>query len=71
MKFTYTTLILAVLYRCCVSASVDLWSSRLNTRDVAFDIPRNELIDPEELKARLGKTPYNPDERYAGMVGAV
>ncbi|KAK7413533.1 hypothetical protein QQX98_007611 [Neonectria punicea] len=71
MKFTYTTLILAVLYRRCVSATVDLWSSPLNTRDEAFDIPRNELIDPEELKARLGKPPveYNPDERYAGMLG--
>ncbi|KAH7123376.1 hypothetical protein B0J13DRAFT_589225 [Dactylonectria estremocensis] len=69
MKFAYTTLILAVLYRRYVSATVDLWLSPLNTRDEAFDIPRNELIDPEELKARLGKPPveYNPGERYARM----
>ncbi|KAH6996505.1 hypothetical protein BKA56DRAFT_571621 [Ilyonectria sp. MPI-CAGE-AT-0026] len=66
MKLTYTTLILAVLFRCSTSASVDMWSSPLSSRDV----PRHEPIDPDELKARLGKTPaeYNPDERHSGMV---
>ncbi|KAF7539746.1 hypothetical protein G7Z17_g12352 [Cylindrodendrum hubeiense] len=66
MKFTYTTLVLAALARRCISASVDMWSSPITARDV----PRHELIDPEELKARLGKTPaeYNPDQRHAGMV---
>ncbi|KAH7160304.1 hypothetical protein B0J13DRAFT_540934 [Dactylonectria estremocensis] len=65
MKLTCTTLVLAVLCHSCISASVDLWS-----RSRPLNIPRNELIDPEEIKARLGKTPaeYKPYERHAGMV---
>ncbi|KAK7432664.1 hypothetical protein QQZ08_000874 [Neonectria magnoliae] len=68
MKLTYAPLIISLLSYSSLAASVDMWSSPLLSTRAA--VPRNEPIDPEELKARLGTTPdeYKPDERHAGMV---
>ncbi|KAH6985310.1 hypothetical protein EDB80DRAFT_869343 [Ilyonectria destructans] len=63
MKLTISLVLpVPICLHLCLAASISPWE--------ACALPRNDVIDPEELKSRLGTTPThpNPDERYTGMV---